>query len=56
MEKKYSEEIIRITNDYLNKTIYNKKEEYLKKYAELEEMCKSIQGLDFTDKLKKYEL
>lgn len=55
-EKKYSNEIIRITNDYLTKTIYDKKEEYMKTYAEIEELCQSIQGLDFTDKLKQYKL
>ena len=55
-EKKYSDEIIRLTNDYLNKTIYDKKEEYMKKYAELENICNNIQGLDFTDKLKQYKL
>ena len=55
-EKKYSENIVRLTIDYLNKTIYDKKEEYMKKYAELEKICNSIQGLDFTDKLKVYNL
>ena len=55
-EKKYSNEIVRLTNDYLNKTIYDKKEEYMKKYAELEQICNNIQGLNFTDKLEQYNL
>lgn len=55
-EKKYNESIVRLTIDYLNKTIYDKKEEYMQKYTELEKICNSIKGLNFTHKLKQYKL
>lgn len=54
--KKYSDEVIRLTLDYLNKAIYDKTAEYMDKYAILEEICSNIKGLDFSDKLIEYKL
>jgi len=54
--EKYNKEIIRLTIDYLNKSIYDKSKEYVELYDEVETICNSIEGVDFSGQLNKFKI